>query len=182
MNNTSRPDKVKPQKRILPFPEEDSSIEERLARLEAGLAEVKADTDEIKAMHSALCEHLGLKSKKKAEKNAPAPGAVSEPRRLKRLRLLHMHMSTISDLKGTFLPISGDPMYRIYFVEDHSWLWYSDDGRLYAKIENGDSKTCKAARLDEAIRKLAGEISALKKQRNGLVFRRKQIADFLSHG
>jgi hypothetical protein len=138
-------DNLRPKKVKLPFPEEEISIEERLARIEARLTEVKADTAEIKAMHCALCEHLGLKPKRKVEeRSAPAPGPAPMPRRLKRLRLLHMHMSTISDLKGTFLPISGDPMYRIYFVEDHSWLWYSDDGRLYAKIENGDSKICKA--------------------------------------
>jgi hypothetical protein len=152
MSYNSVPRKVKPVNHILPFPERDSSIEERLASIEAETAELKS----LIGMISGLCEHLGLKREKEAPKvSAPAP--TSEPRRLKRLRLLHMHMSTIPDLQGTFLPISGDPMYRIYFVEDRSWLWYSDDGRLYADIKDGNRKTCKAAvaidtyRLKDAI-------------------------------
>jgi hypothetical protein len=36
------------------------------------------------------------------------------------------------------------------------------------------------ARLDEQTRKLASEISALTKKRNRLLFRRKQIADYLN--
>jgi hypothetical protein len=148
MHDNLRPKKVK-QKRILPLaaPAEDLSDSERLARIEAALCN----------LCSAVCRlaaHLGLRLESlPAREDDPAPVPPSLPAdkeridtegRRERLRVLYEHFLTIPELKGKVRPPSGKSKPRIYFEEDHSYLYFDEWGGLHAGIKGGDRQTCKA--------------------------------------
>ena len=148
MHDNLRPKKVK-QKRILPFaaPAEDLSDSERLARIEAAVCN----------LWSAVCRlgaHFGLPVESlPAPENDPAPVPPSLPSdkkiidakgRRELCRLLYEHFLANPDLKGAVRPPSGNDKPRIYFEEDHSYLYFDQWGGLRAGIKGGDRQTCKA--------------------------------------
>ena len=148
MHDNLRPKKVK-QKRILPLaaPAEDLSDSERLARIEAALCN----------LCSAVCRlgaHLGLSRESlPALENdlAPVPPALPSNKKIidakgrrELCRVLYEHFLANPDLKGAVRPPSGNDKPRIYFEEDHSYLYFDEWGGLHAGIKEGDRQTCKA--------------------------------------
>jgi hypothetical protein len=148
MHDNLRPKKVK-QKRILPLaaPAEDLSDSERLAHIEAALCN----------LCSAVCRlgaHLGVPLESlPVPESDPAPVPLFLPAdkkridtegRRERLRVLYEHFLTIPELKGKVRPPFGKSKPRLYFEEDHSYLYFDEWGGLHAGIKGGDRQTCKA--------------------------------------
>jgi hypothetical protein len=154
MNDNLRPKRVK-QKRILPFalPAENLSDSERLARIEAALCN----------LCSAVCHvsaHLGLPLESlPAPENDPVRVPPSLPSNKKIIdakgrrelcRALYEHFLANPDLKGAVRPPSGNDKPRIYFEEDHSYLYFDQWGGLHAGIKGGDRQSCKAQETIDA--------------------------------
>ena len=61
--------------------------------------------------------------------------------------MLYEHLLTLDELRKAVRPPSGKFKPRIYFEEDHSYLYFDNWGDLHAGIKVGDRKTCKAAHV-----------------------------------
>jgi hypothetical protein len=145
------------------------------------LDQIKADQDQIKANQFQLAEHLGLTlwSDPEPIQSAPAalprpktpqsrqdaPGSRAKPSRHRSpsqgkklseevhfaiLVGLHDHLLT-TDLAGKFGEISCPNAPRIYIKPDNSYLYYTLQGNLVAKLDGVTEEACQNCEAQKAI-------------------------------